>query len=150
MLLIVVLQKTLESPLEIKPVHPKGNQTWIFIGRTDTEADSKTRLIGKDPDARKDWKQRRKGRQRMRWLDGNTNSMHMSLSKLCKIVKDREARCAIVRGITKSQNLEMNDNIMGLPIYGSSAFVIPPSLWLLHRGNLWVSSTSGLPPHATD
>ena len=86
----------------------------------------------------------------MRWLDGNTNSMPMSLSKLWKIVKDREARCAVVHGITKSQNLEMNDNIMGLPIYGSSAFVIPPSLWLLHRGNLCVSSTSGLPPHATD
>ena len=157
----MVLQKTLESPLEskeIKPVHPKGNQAWIFIGRTDAEAevpilwppDSKTRLIGKDPDARKDWKQRRKGWQRMRWLDGNTNSMPMSLSKLWKIVKDREARCAVVHGITKSQNLEMNDNIMGLPIYGSSAFVIPPSLWLLHRGNLCVSSTSGLPPHATD
>ena len=142
---IVVLQKILESPLEskdIKPVNPKGNQTWIFIRRTDAEAevpilwppDSETRLIGKDPDARKDWKQRRKRWQRMRWLEGNTNSMHLSLSKLRKIVKDRETQCAIVRGITKSQNLEMSDNIMGLPTYGSSAFVIPPFLWLLHRG----------------
>ena len=158
---IVVLQKILESPLEskdIKPVNPKGNQTWIFIRRTDAEAevpilwppDSETRLIGKDPDARKDWKQRRKRWQRMRWLEGNTNSMHLSLSKLRKIVKDRETQCAIVRGITKSQNLEMSDNIMGLPTYGSSAFVIPPFLWLLHRGNLWVPSTAGLPPHATD
>ena len=93
---------------------------------------------------------RRRRQQRKRLLDGITDSMDMGLSKLRKIVKDRETRCAIVRGITKSQNLEMSDNIMGLPTYGSSAFVIPPFLCLLHRGNLWVPSTAGLPPHATD
>ena len=80
-----VLEKTLESPLdckEIQPVHPKGVQSWVFIGRTDLEAetlilwppDAKSWLIGKDPDAGKDWRQEEKGGQRMRWLDGITNS----------------------------------------------------------------------------
>ena len=82
---IVVLQKTLESPLdseEIKPVSPKGNQPWLFIGRTDAEApilwphNAKGQLIGKDLGAGKDWGQGRRGRQRMRWLDGIIDLMH--------------------------------------------------------------------------
>ena len=112
---------------EIKPVNPEGNQPWLFIGKTDAEAeapilcppDAKSQLNGKDPDAEKDWRQKEKGATDnqmvavkcsttelytlMRRLDGLTDSMDMSLSKLQEIVKDKKACPTAVHGVTKSQ-----------------------------------------------
>ena len=109
----MVLEKTLESSFnytEIEPVHPKGDQSWVFIGRTDVETDSpilchlmqradsfeKTLMLGKIEG------RRRRGRQRMRWVDGITDSMDMGFGGLLELVLDREAWHAVVHGIAKS------------------------------------------------
>jgi len=109
----VVLEKTLESPLdykEIKPVHPKGNQPQIFTGRTDAKVealilwapDVKRWLNGKDPDAGTVEGTRKWEQQRMRWLDSTSASMDVNLSKLQEIVKERGARCAAVNRVSES------------------------------------------------
>ena len=107
--LIVVLEKTLESPLdctEIKPGNPKGNQPWIFfIGRTVAELktlvfwppNAKSQLTGKDPDIEKAWRQKQKGWERMTLLEIITDSMDMSLIKFWEIVEDRGDWCVIMR-----------------------------------------------------
>ena len=110
----IVVEKTPESPLdskENKPVNPKGNQLWIVSGRTDAEVeasvlwppDAKSWLIGKDPDARKDWVQAEKKVREGEMVRWHHWLNDMSLSKLREMVKDRKTWCSAVHGVTKSQ-----------------------------------------------
>ena len=125
----VVLEKTLESPLDckqIQPVHSKGDQPWVLFGRNDAKAESlvlgpphaKSWLIGKDSAAGRDWGQEEKGWQRMRWLDVIIDSIDVSLSELLEMVMDREVWCAVIHGVAKSQTrlsdwTELNQNLRG-------------------------------------
>ena len=158
-----MLEKSLESPLgskEIKSVNPKGNQHWIFIGRTDAEApilwppDAKSWLLGKDPDTRKNWGQREKGTTEDEMV--GWHHWLMSFSKLRDIMMDRESRHAAVHGVTKSQtrlsnwttttafcllfltstqplsvHLDTPERQMARQIYNPFSSQLKPHLWIL-------------------
>ena len=126
-------EKTLESPLDcknIQPVHPNGNQSWVFIERTDVEAespvlwppDAKNWLIGKDPDSGKDWRQKKGMTEDEIWLNGIIDSMDMSLSKLWELVTDRKAWHAAVSPWGRKE-LDMTEQLTWLMGFAHS------SLW---------------------
>ena len=134
----VVLKKTLESPLDskkVQPINPKGNQSWIFIGKTDAEAEAPILWL---PDA-KNWLKeetlmlgkiegRRRGWQRMRWMNGITD--FMSLSKFQELVMDREACSAAVHGVTESDTLFQRVNWRRITTFQVLGWVFLVFIWL--------------------
>ena len=146
---IVVLEKTLDNPLDckkIKPVNLKGNQPRIFMGRTDAEAETpilwtpvaKSRLIGKDTDAENDWRQKKKQVAEMRWLDSFTDSMDMDLSKLRKIVENREAwHAAVLQRVGHNSVTEQQQHAL-LKLSCMS------TLYIFYIKSLWSASFSNI------
>ena len=163
----VMLENTLESPMdckEIKPVHSKGDQSWIFIGRTDAEAeapipwplDVKSWIIGKDSDLGK-IESRRRGKQRMRWLDGITNSMDMSLNKLWEMVKDRETWLQRVGHNWATEQHQRRVYVSKPPLRGTPELLCAPlkgflklQSHLVSSGTLGMTHTSIIKSEAND
>ena len=136
----VVLEKTLESPLdckEIQPVHPKGDQSWVFIGRTDAEAETpilwppyvKSWLIWKDPDAERDWGQEEKETTEAEMAGWHHRLMDVSLGKLREFVMDREAWRSLIHGVAESRT-RLRDWTEVSWTYQAYLGILVPSVWI--------------------